>query len=634
MHQFSDSDSDSDKGIRYKTDSTRNKIKNDTDTARSLDQRHSRDRRHERHRRHSKDRYKRQRSRSNSRDNKRDRHKRRSERKSCTRDRSLDLKKDSIRGNLAESDNNSYNKTTGRQRKRSQDRKRAEETCKNTNSDSRRLKDNRDPKSEYEVKESLQKSKLRTTKDSYNKISDVNKDSSIDSRENLFGPSLPPHLQKENSVPACLPKEPTIAETDNVEETERLGKPPIIKPTSSSGPIDNNSIKNEASSPTSDHSTVDIALLQCGNIYGPALPTNLEKEDEVLNLNTEQPKELKEISTEKPDDAVSQMEQPMPSKLIDENSSKSSILKANYCESNASIIGPALPPHLQKKEPVQNIKESVSVIPCTKHDEGISNGLVIGPALPPHLQKTPETKQDDSEVVGPVLPPHLQKEVDEQAKIIGPSLPPHLRQQLQASHGNTQIEEQDQSDEDDTYGPLPPGMSVGRAHVELEERALQLKIDQLGPKEDEEPKREEWMLELPEAKAASFGLGPRQFRARECPDMSDRSSWTTTPKDVGKKLAETKVDLKQESKLRHIKEKDKQQEEIVKTTKRTKKSLMEIHQKKLMKDKKSEEPAERRPFSRDIDLQVRRLDEAQKKAVLKSAHMLDDKFSSGQARYL
>ncbi|VEN39339.1 unnamed protein product [Callosobruchus maculatus] len=106
----------------------------------------TRDRRHERHRRHSKDRYKRQRSRSNSRDNKRDRHKRRSERKSCTRDRSLDLKKDSIRGNLAESDNNSYNKTTGRQRKRSQDRKRAEETCKNTNSDSRRLKDNRDPK--------------------------------------------------------------------------------------------------------------------------------------------------------------------------------------------------------------------------------------------------------------------------------------------------------------------------------------------------------------------------------------------------------------------------------------------------------------------------------------------------------
>lgn len=43
---------------------------------------------------------------------------------------------------------------------------------------------------------------------------------------------------------------------------------------------------------------------------------------------------------------------------------------------------------------------------------------------------------------------------------------------------------------------------------------------------------------------------------------------------------------------------------------------------------------ERRPFSRDIDLQVNKFDDAQKKAVLKKAQLLDDRFSSGQAKFL
>lgn len=42
--------------------------------------------------------------------------------------------------------------------------------------------------------------------------------------------------------------------------------------------------------------------------------------------------------------------------------------------------------------------------------------------------------------------------------------------------------------------------------------------------------RETWMLELPDVKtAASIGLGPRKFKTKEGPDMSDRSSWTDTP---------------------------------------------------------------------------------------------------------
>lgn len=48
-------------------------------------------------------------------------------------------------------------------------------------------------------------------------------------------------------------------------------------------------------------------------------------------------------------------------------------------------------------------------------------------------------------------------------------------------------------------------------------------------------KREEWMTELPPAQAASLGLGPRKFRIREGPDMSDRSCWTDTPAQKAQK---------------------------------------------------------------------------------------------------
>jgi hypothetical protein len=39
------------------------------------------------------------------------------------------------------------------------------------------------------------------------------------------------------------------------------------------------------------------------------------------------------------------------------------------------------------------------------------------------------------------------------------------------------------------------------------------------------------MLELPPDRAADFGLGPRQFRARARPESGDRSVWTDTPAD-------------------------------------------------------------------------------------------------------
>lgn len=48
------------------------------------------------------------------------------------------------------------------------------------------------------------------------------------------------------------------------------------------------------------------------------------------------------------------------------------------------------------------------------------------------------------------------------------------------------------------------------------------------------------------------------------------------------------------------------------------------------KDSKTIEKSTRRPFNRDVDLQANRFDQAQKKAILKKAQMLDDRFARGK----
>lgn len=217
------------------------------------------------------------------------------------------------------------------------------------------------------------------------------------------------------------------------------------------------------------------------------------------------------------------------------------------------VIGPALPLHLQKtvnEESMGAVKPShgdgmdPSLHPqfqeITHEDDksythklGGTNSFnsnkeelmqIIGPTLPNNLQNNIEPQIT---VIGPALPPHLQKSSTESQneksceKIIGPSLPQHLRQQLSEAHCSS-VNENFNEEEDDSYGPLPIGAALSKSHIELEERALQLKIDQLNPQGVAEPTREEWMLELPAVKAANLGLGQRTFRMKAGPDMSDR----------------------------------------------------------------------------------------------------------------
>ncbi|CAB3231398.1 unnamed protein product [Arctia plantaginis] len=267
---------------------------------------------------------------------------------------------------------------------------------------------------------------------------------------------------------------------------------------------------------------------------------------------------------------------------------------------------------------------------------------VCGPALPPHLEK--QYKRSASpEIEGPALPPHLKRSCK-----IGPSIPDNMRKVL--SEREQEVVKYESSDDDGGIGPLPVGSEEkwSDAHRRLEERALDIKIKNLDGSTDPKVKsREKWMLELPEGKAKYIGLEARSFRAKEGPDMSDRSTWTDTPKEKARKAAgltkeeDLDTQLKEEARMRHIINRDEEQESAIKKHKKKHKreeSLLEMHQKKLKKKKKKEEKddgkKERRPFSRDVDLQVNRFDEAQKKSIIKKAQDLNTRFGKGEAKYL
>lgn len=267
---------------------------------------------------------------------------------------------------------------------------------------------------------------------------------------------------------------------------------------------------------------------------------------------------------------------------------------------------------------------------------------ICGPALPPHLEKRYK-KSSSPQSEGPVLSPHLSNK----SRNIGPSIPDDMRKVLAE---NTEVIYE--SSDDDGIGPLPAGAEAkwSDAHQQLEERAMEIKIKSLDGQSLQSSNiktREKWMLELPEGKARFIGLEARSFRAKEGPDMSDRSSWTDTPEEKARKALgiakeeDASESLQKEARTRIIANRDDDQEKAVKKHKKKHKreeSLLEIHQKKLKKKKKKEDKdddkKERPPFSRDVDLQVNRFDEAQKKSIIKKAQGLNTRFSSGEAKYL
>lgn len=292
----------------------------------------------------------------------------------------------------------------------------------------------------------------------------------------------------------------------------------------------------------------------------------------------------------------------------------------------------------------------------------------FGPALPPSLmnKKESDTNHESStsdpkpDIIGPVLPAHLLGALSEEhhdsnqesGTELGPTLPheaTHLSKENESSESELSPFSDEEQSEDDFIGPMP-GTSTSRSQLELEQRALEMKLrrfdeEHYGTKSTNVTSREDWMLELPEIrKVSDMGLGARQFRTREKLEIGDRSVWTDTPIDRERKKTSQSSktmahDHESEQEQRKIAERDKEQEELIKKHKKKNKrdkSLLEMHHKKIKKekDKKDSDEPTRRPFDRNIDLHANRFDEAQKKAIYKKAQLLDTRFSSGASKYL
>lgn len=251
-------------------------------------------------------------------------------------------------------------------------------------------------------------------------------------------------------------------------------------------------------------------------------------------------------------------------------------------------------------------------------------------------------------ICGPSLPPHMLSRADDNSLTVrtyGPSLPSQ-NICITNNEEKTKIVDSENEDDSNVIGPILEKFSnKNEIYLELEKRALELKLSKLceqGDKGDTTQQREEWMTELPNLPTVSgLGLISRQFKTKTHDEIKDRSLWTETPRDRENKPTSshnnlTQIQHKIMEKVNRERKDAEQEVAVQKHKKRHKRneSLLEMHEKKIKKKNRKDDPMERRPFSRETDLKVNRFDEGQKKSILKKAQLLDTRFSSGQSKYL
>uniref|UniRef100_W6N9C8 Protein F26A3.7 n=1 Tax=Haemonchus contortus TaxID=6289 RepID=W6N9C8_HAECO len=211
--------------------------------------------------------------------------------------------------------------------------------------------------------------------------------------------------------------------------------------------------------------------------------------------------------------------------------------------------------------------------------EASSTPMDIGPAPPPRQ-------------IGPTLPPGFDVPCDEEdiaeEECFGP-MPP-VPTQGEAGDDNMMVS-------DEPIGPMP--ISSEEAERAAEEYAL-LRMSMMNKEDTNKPKREDWMLKVPE-KAANIGLGARTFKRGSSATAEMDKSWEDSPQTkkpcsegdvvVMKSLAEAKRDEEQR-KLAEAFNKDR------------KESFVDSHLKAGTSSKSQNATAagERVPFDRERDM--------------------------------
>ncbi|XP_065151833.1 GPALPP motifs-containing protein 1 isoform X1 [Paramisgurnus dabryanus] len=341
--------------------------------------------------------------------------------------------------------------------------------------------------------------------------------------------------------------------------------------------------------------------------------------------------------------------------------------KSNHSDDEVAIIGPALPPLYNavtqssdscddsdqedvvfegakysstRNQPSSNrglVKEKTRIKQTDKRDDYEGDDCFFGPALPPGY-KNQEISPERPSVIGPALPPgfRIQEEEDDVENydargFLGPSLPPGYKPDLSSSD----------EEDDDVIGPMPAKAAApDSVALDFERRAQRMKDKLTGV--DTGPAvltRERWMTELP-PELQHVGLEARTFKKRSGPENKDRSIWTDTPAERERKARERQEAKEKGETVKdegpHLSQKELEMAEKVSKYNESKRgeSLISMHTKKMKKkaQEDAEKPVERRPFDRDMDLQVNRFDEAQKKALLKKSQELNTRFSHSKDR--
>ncbi|KAJ3268144.1 hypothetical protein HDV01_003378 [Terramyces sp. JEL0728] len=212
-------------------------------------------------------------------------------------------------------------------------------------------------------------------------------------------------------------------------------------------------------------------------------------------------------------------------------------------------------------------------------------------------------------------------------KKFGPTLPPHLQKQRESKAPIGPAKPEAATESDDDYGPVLPDLD----EKTLKEQELQAKIAAIENRaskplvklvqDEPKAKREDWMLVPPEAK-----LGMEQksktFSRRSVESTALDTSWTETPQEKERRLAENK---RKPIGNAIPKKKIKEEEPTDKP-----KSLLEEHQENMYKNKtfKADDVSHKR-FDRERDIVGRRVDTKSRDQMLNDAKNLTFKFSKG-----
>jgi hypothetical protein len=180
-------------------------------------------------------------------------------------------------------------------------------------------------------------------------------------------------------------------------------------------------------------------------------------------------------------------------------------------------------------------------------------------------------------------------------------------------------------------------LAGGRRRIEKRNKAKKDSINGVG---EDDPVRDSWMTELPQATTKAFGLGARTFRKSSSVVEQDVSAWTDTPAEKLKKMEDRAkraaagvgrvVTSADAPKVLNNRDDELHAQVVAYNASQRPKSLMDLHSEKAAKKARKEGRGTslRKPFDPEFDLEVRNVDPKKNNSMFQDAAGFNSRFSS------